>query len=341
MRATSARTLKAVVPAIALAIGLLSSVPAEAQSKCEKNWPELVVTDQDGLNLTGRLDNEDVRVYLHTGHPARRDDGVSGVVLYPSHWQPGQTDETWAFSLDGLFTDDCQMRLEDSNGGVWQLRRSTGRQVAGTREHPAGLSSAVSLRKISALDCSGRGAWRTFKSPAWPITFDYPASWRLVESGNDILLDCPDARSLALGGQEIWFRRGQGREDSVANNGRRVTRIDGFVSFENNQWLAGDTCEDRPDDLGLSCEVARQSRWRGMTVLQGLTGEHRLYRVGHGYIGQGGGMTRYAFLVGDAWLRIFSHAPPVSIGAAGPGPVVFDGNSVTARIVRSIRRRSF
>jgi hypothetical protein len=308
---------------------------SEAQPKCVESWP------RDGLNLAGHLDKDDIRVYLGLGYPAQSDDGVSGVFIYPSRWQPGRPVATAEFSLDGTLTNDCQLRLRDSSDGVWRLRFVAGQRLVGTREFSARPPTAVSLRVVPAMDCSGRGAWRTFASPRWPITFDYPASWRFAESGNDLVVECPDAARLAWGGAPIWFRLGEGRENIVAADGRRGTRIDAFMTFGNDEWLIGDTCEERqPDDLGVFCTVAKRSTWRGMTVLQGSAGEDRRYRAGAGYVGQGGGIMSYAFLIGDIWVRIHSQDAPASIDALGsPGPVLFEGVGVTERIVRSIKLR--
>ena len=322
---------------IAMSMALLSSRPAEAQSKCAEKWPP------DGFSLAGRLDDGDIRAHLDSGYPAESEGGVSGIFIYPSRWRPGQDDANAAFSLDGTFASDCQLRLNDSSGGVWQLRFIAGRRLVGTREHPARPPVTVSLRIVPAMDCSGSGTWRRFVSARWPITFDYPASWRLAEDGDDIVIECPDAGSLAWGGAPIWFQLGRDRKNVLADDGRRGTRIDSFVSFGNDQWLIGENCEERPpDDLGAFCGVARQSRWRGMTVLQGSAGEHRRYRPGAGYVGQGGGIMSYAFLIGDTWVRIHSADTPVSLDKLrlrSAGPVLFDGDGVTERMVRSIRLR--
>jgi hypothetical protein len=77
-----------------------------------------------------------------------------------------------------------------------------------------------------------------------------------------------------------------------------------------------------------------------MSVLQGAAGEHRLYRPGAGYVGQGSGIMSYLFLLDDSWVAINSEDPPESHDQMGtPGPVLFGGEGVTARIVRSIRPR--
>jgi hypothetical protein len=57
-------------------------------------------------------------------------------------------------------------------------------------------------------------------------------------------------------------------------------------------------------------------------------------------VGQGGGIMSYAFLIADTWVVIHSHDTPASIDDLGsPGPVLFDGDGVTERMVRSIRLR--
>jgi hypothetical protein len=320
---------------LALSMTLLASGLAEAQPTCAKKWP------RDGFNLAGRLDDGDIRAYLDLGYPAKSDDGVSGIFIYPNRWHAGRRSATDEFSLDGTLTNDCQIRLNDSGGGVWRLRFIPGQRLVGTREHPARPPATVSLRIVPRMDCSGRGPWRTFASARWPITFDYPASWRLAENGTELVVECPDPASLAWGGAPIVFRLGRGRQNVVADDKRRGTRIGAFITFGNDQWLIGDSCEGlSPGDQSVFCTVARQSKWRGMTVLQGAAGEHRRYRPGGGYVGQGGGIMSYAFLIGDAWVLIDSRDTPASIDDLGSaGPVLFEGTGVTERLVRSIKLR--
>jgi hypothetical protein len=81
-----------------------------------------------------------------------------------------------------------------------------------------------------------------------------------------------------------------------------------------------------------------------MTVLQGSGLEHRKYRPGGGYIGQGGDMLSYVFIIGDRSVRMHSKDTSVPIEATdSPGPVLFElaGENVTERMVRSISPKSF
>ena len=319
---------------------LFDATPGRAQQKpeagqeCPQNWPT------DTLNLAGRLGETEIRAYLHGGHPASTTpDGISGVVFLPGIWAPGASDDSAAFSVSGAITG-CQLLLADSNGGVWRVRFTTSQQVQGTREH-AGVSLAVSLQVASSVDCSGRGLWRRFDSPGWPIAFEYPESWRLAESGDIITIECPDAASMAFGGRPITLQLGRGEASIVTDDGRPGRRIGRFVTLGKNEWLIGEYCEEREVDFP-GCNRARRSAWRGMTVLQGAAGEHRLYRPGGGYVGQGGGIMDYLFMLKNAWVNLRTEDTPASYDDLhAPGTeVIFDGDGVTERLVRSIRVRS-
>ena len=319
------RNLSTVV--LICAVWLSSVHHIDARPDCEKSLP--------GEHFAGRLGGRSIQAYLGLGYPAQ-DDGIFGAFLFPDTWTPGASPDEAAFGIDGEFTDTCEIELIDSGGGIWQLRVADGRLI-GTRGERGGQSPAVELKVVPETDCSPRGAWLTFRSQQWPVAFDYPASWRVGEDGRDVVVQCPSAERMTNGGSEIWLQLGQGKEPVVATDGRRGDGIDVFVTWGNDQWLIGTMCEDRASAL---CQPARKSVRRGMTVLQGTLGEHRLYRIGGGYVGQGPGIMSYLFLLGDAWIRIHSHERVASIEQMGvSGPVIFDGDGVAERLVRSIRPR--
>jgi hypothetical protein len=331
-RRTIVRDLLHASLALVILLPVFHPRPVEAQQACAERW------SRDGLHLSGRLNGEELRGYLNTGHPAQAEHGVSGVFLYPDRWKPGDVGWRTVVSVDGTLGRDCAMELDDPDGNTWRLHFVTRERLEGTLERPDGHAS-LSLRVVPAIDCGGGGAWRTFSSPRWPVTFDYPASWRLAEEDTTAIIECPSAERLAWGGLGIWLTLGSGRETIVTEDGRSGTRIGRFVTFGNGEWLVGEACEE--PDPGLSCRPARRSEWRGMTVLQGSAGEDRRYRAGGGsYLGQGSGIMRYVFVLGDAWVAIESQDTPASIEAMGSaGPVIFDGDGVTERLVRSIKPR--
>jgi hypothetical protein len=329
-RRTTVRDLLHASLAVAILLPAIDALPAGAQPACARRW------SRDGLHLAGRLNGEELRGYLNTGHPAEAEDGVSGIFFYPDRWKPTDVGTRTVVNVDGTLAPDCAMQMQDPDSGAWRLHFATPERLEGTLERPDGRST-LSLRVVPATDCGAGGAWRTFRSPAWPITFDYPASWRLAEQDSSAVIACPSAEKLAWGGSAIWLTRGRGREAFVTDDGRSGTSIGLFATFGNGEWLVGQACDE--SDPGLLCGPARRSEWRGMTVLQGPAGEDRRYRAGGGaYLGQGAGTMAYLFLMRDAWVEIQSQDTPDSITAMGTaGPVIFDGDGVTERLVRSIR----
>jgi hypothetical protein len=212
---------------LAVLLVLFHPRPSGAQPKCAQRWAD------EGLNLAGRVAGMELRMYLHFGHPAEGENSMSGVFLYPTKWTPGKERTAAEFGVDGTVTNDCQIELRDSAEGAWRLRFVTPQRLQGSLKPPVGRSTDVTLRVVPATDCSGRTAWRTFSSPRWPITFDYPVSWRLAVEANNIFLECPDAKELAWGGTSIWLKLGKGTERIVTEDARKGTRIDRFVRFDN------------------------------------------------------------------------------------------------------------
>jgi len=304
-----------------------------AQPTCSNSWPER------GLNLAGSVKGEEIRGYLNPGHPTSARVDVSGIFFFPERWSPVQVKAGAALSVDGEFTDDCQMRLEDAKGGVWRLRFVTNRRLEGTMKESSGGTAKLSLDVVPPRGCEGDGPWRRYDSVKWPVTFEYPSSWRLGEREDGIVIGCPDAEALAWGDFTIWMSLGEGREAIVTEDGRHATRVATFTNFGNDVWLEGD-CEE-PDHPSVSCNSVRKSLWRGIIVLQAVTGFRR-YRAGEGgYVGMGDAV-RYLFILpDDRWVIIDSTQAPPDLGdeMLSPGPVSFEGDNVTQRLVRSIRRK--
>jgi hypothetical protein len=273
---------------------------------------------------------------------------VTGIVLF----RDAQRREVLAdavIGLEGRAGDhDCNVQFQDDRGeegGVWQVRIDAPAHVTGTRRLSDGRTQTFDFTLVPETACDGVGEWRTFSDPGWPITFDYPAGWTLTADHDDINIECPSVTRLAVGGSYLTFERGQ----FVPMDGQPVTEIDPafndpywFVRRRGDDWrVKGLGCDPQaaprqPDD----CYPARRSERNGITVLQGAAGEHRLYRPGVGYLGQGGGIVRYLWVLGDQWISLdsteWSHYD--GLGVAG-GPVLFDGDTAGDRIVRSVRPR--
>ena len=301
----------------------------------------------NGFELQGLVGARASRAYFDMASLTGRDDRVSGIVV------PSDADRRGplADAVTGLAgqpgDSDCDVRLQGEEGiddSVWQLRIESSVRVTGTHRTTDGRTEPVTFNVVPETACDGAGEWRTFSAPDWPVTFDYPADWALTADADDVNLECPSPKELASGGSFLTFERGE-----FPPADRKSVRQD--VSFTEPYWFFRRAGDDwRVKGLGCDAEAnrarddrcypARRSDANGMTVLQGAAGEHRRYRPGKGYIGQGAGIMRYLWILGDRWISLdsteWTHA-----GDAGTkgGPVLIDGDDVGERVVRSVRPR--
>jgi hypothetical protein len=162
----------------------------------------------------------------------------------------------------------------------------------------------------------------------------------LAEERDAITLICPDPSRLAFGGLPIVLTKDPEDEKVETADGRSARSIARFMTFDDKQWFIGE-CDEQPPGgpYGVHCQPARRSTWQNMTVLQGSGGEHRVYRFGGRYVGQGGGVVEYLFFVGKRRVGLSSEEAPIADRLQSQGPVLFEGDDVTARLVRSVRPR--
>lgn len=293
-----------------------------------------------GIELKGTVGDRDSQAFFDTRSAPNTPPQVSGIVVFPSERNRGSL----ADSLIGLkgprSGDDCDVQLTEADGGadssVWELRLESPALVKGTRRMAGGHTEAILFNVVPETRCDGAGEWRTFTSPQWPITFDYPAHWVLTVDEDDVNVECPSVSSLATGGSWLTFERGRlppaGDDEPYW-----------FIRRANDEWrvattdCAGATNHNAP----LGCPPARRSERNGMTMLQGAAGEHRLHRPGLGYLGEGPGITRYLFVFGDEWVSLDSAGLSAHHGDIGDhgGPVLLDGDALGDRVVRSVRHR--
>lgn len=318
----------------------VSAVAMDA-STCRAMW-------ERGLELAGMAGGRSSRAYFDTwAAPSHgEDDLVSGIVLFPDAGRQ----EALADGVVGLTApltgDSCMVRFTGGEGideSIWQLRIDSHARVTGTRRLPDGREEPLAYDIVPETGCEGEGEWRTFSSPDWPITFDYPASWKVTADEDDVNLECPSVASLARGGSFLTFERGRfPPPDAIAIQTDAFIDPYWFVRRAGGDWRVKDVeCDvEAAPAADDPCYPARRSERHGMTVLQGAAGEHRLYRTGVGYLGQGGGILRYLWILDDRWVSLdstsWSHYDDV--GRQG-GPVLFDGDAVGDRVVRSVRPR--
>jgi len=306
---------------------------ATAQGRCDPIFDDL------DLILEGQIGEKDVRARIGRGGADDPDDelAVSGEFEYGTRWKTA----LFEFEVDGVVRQDCSFQLNELDSmrrttGAWVLVFTGGRFEGIRTDAASGLTSPIVLRHAPDVDCSGREAWREFRSARWPVTFSYPTNWQLTEDEDGIELLCPDPERLVFDGRPIWLERGVGFEPTVTEAGRKGTTAGRFfVRYPPAPWLVGDYDCGEGRAWMLKCQPARTGRRFGMMVLQGSGGEDRQYSR-RGYVGQGGGSIVYLFARGNRWVTLHSHDTPDWLDDQ-PGPARFDGDGVTERIVRSIR----
>jgi len=182
--------------------------------------------------------------------------------------------------------------------GIWRRSEETG---------------AIRLQKVSPMDCDGRGKWIKFSSPQFPISFEYPDNWRIVETlTKNLRIMCPDPRAMQFSDSGVSI---------VLNDGENKLRQNGRFTRSEEDWLLS------ASEIGTSCDPsealcmkARVSRQDGLTVVYG-SGSTRVYEAGAGYSGIGE-EEAYILLLTDRAVYVSS---------------VFVNEKATARIVRSAK----
>jgi hypothetical protein len=301
-----------------------------------------------GIELEGIVGTRQTQAYFDMAplatHPGEQ---VSGVVRFPEQ-QANEPLADTTIGLRGPLTGDiCAVQLkadEDEHVGVWTLRIDSDMRMTGTRRLSDSLTEPVMLSIVPETRCDAVIEWRTFRSRRWPITFEYPADWRLNEDADDITIECPSIADLANRSSSLIFERGRFRPASFGRGSADHNSFADpywFFRLEGNDWRIGPVGCATDAAHGQGCPPARRSDHNGLTVLQGAAGEHRLYRPGVGYLGQGGGITRFLFIAGDEWVSLDAAAQTSHhdhLGNAG-GPVLFDGGEIADRVVRSVSAR--
>jgi hypothetical protein len=302
-----------------------------------------------GFELEGLVGERESQAYFDMSPVSGAPDQVSGIVIFPeerTHTPLADTPIGLAGPLDG---DSCAVQLtaseRDTDDSVWSLRIASPGEVTGTRRLRDGQTEAIAFRIVPNTPCEDQGEWRAFSSPDWPIAFDYPAGWVITHDHDDIALECPSVAQLARGGSWLSFEQGHfaPRDARSAGDDGSFTEPFWFSRLADDDWRVNDQACGLPSLSAdrSACRPARRSERNGMTVLQAAAGEHRLYRPGVGYLGQGVGITRYLFVAGDRWVSLDmagTNSHDDDIGSEG-GPVLLDGDGVGDRVVRTVRRR--
>lgn len=261
----------------------------------------------------GTVDDAPVRVYW-TMEP---DGKLTGGLYDLKNWSP--------VLLDGARGANCNVRIAEKAGttsdksrpvvfwegtlrnGLFEGTRSSSRmQQPGT----------VRLQRIPAMDCNGKGKWIRFTDSRFPISFEYPEIWRIVQTTeNNIRLICPDPRAMQFEGAGVTI--------DLLGGANELTQTGRFTKSHGTWLVLGSDIAGSCDSPGALCTDATVLRQDGMTVVHG-SGPTRVFRSGHTYEGVGE-EEAYILLLKDrsvyvssvlvketATMRIVRSAKPIS-----------------------------
>ncbi|WP_109487864.1 hypothetical protein [Occallatibacter savannae] len=245
---------------------------------------DLEVEPSQKFFLEGTIGKRPVRMYLDRGGS-----GVVGLFFdIGADWQTTLLGGTWSHdSIDASdaandhpATAHLSASLRENHlKGIWTQ--------SGTSQ-----PERVDLTVIPEPRCDGKGPWKRFEDPDWPVTFSYPASWHLDKSNGDdsITLTCPNPSEIAFD-QHILIHRGTGAPEGPTK----------MVQC-GDSWIYGFQCRCGEQDSSR-CPTAKASRMKSVTVLDVSEQEHRIYCLHGGYAAAGEGEDRVVMLR-DQWLEI-------------------------------------
>jgi hypothetical protein len=275
------------VVAVAVAVAQTPDTREYQQAVCPST-PLLELAPSSEHWFEGSMGRRQVRMHLERGG-----DAVVGVFYDTANWVPLILGGRWsngdAIEAAGRTEDDVvagQLHGRISASGFMGSWTPKGR--AGTEQ--------VRMKRVPQPQCEHyAGAWRQFSDPRWPVTFSYPASWRLERGDESITLTCPDPSAMAYSDFNIRITQGSTGDEGAGS----FTRCAG-------EWKYGRQCEC--DNLD-ACETAEIQEVNGMTVLGGDNMEWRIYCRNGGYVASGFGVDRL-ILIGDRWFDLSGEGPP-------------------------------
>jgi len=240
--------------------------------------------------LTGTAGHNPIRMYIARGGPA-----VVGLFYQTADWTPRLLGGQWK----GITNIELSVTAEQGQSlGHITATLKDGR-FTGAWMQPSKSPTPINLNRAPRPACAEIGPVRTFSNAAWPVTFSYPAAWR-IRIGETVTLTCPDPAAIAYGLDEIQISKLPDlRQDSILQCG--------------NNWEYGDSCQEcQNTPPGLTCDPFKVSTHHGLTILNAGHREFRTYCLGGSYAGQASGASRYVRING-LWINI-----------AGPNPTIVE-----------------
>jgi hypothetical protein len=178
---------------------------------------DLEVEPQEKHWFEGSIGNSSVRMYLNRGGS-----GVVGL-FYATRgdWTPTYLGGEWKGGTMSLLAESSDQSIKGHLQGRLVNAAFIGSWTSGGSDH------AVPVRLAAAKQpaCDGRGTWKRYDNPTWPVSFSYPASWRIKKApadfkniDNELELVCPDPESMAYANNLTIYEgeRGAGKPIGVS-----------------------------------------------------------------------------------------------------------------------------
>jgi hypothetical protein len=115
--------------------------------------------------------------------------------------------------------------------GTWSIAFTEHGRVTGVRTSERGVAEPIDFAVTSEPGCDGAGTWRSFTDSSSPVTFDYPADWRMEAGPTSVTRTCPNLEAMARGGHWIELTWGSGdaskprpRMDATPRSSSRSSR---------------------------------------------------------------------------------------------------------------------
>jgi len=270
-----------------LIIGVLCGFPQSIHGHGCPQEPKLDGVPASDYWLEGTIGKRRVRMYLERGGGV-----VVGVFYDVADWVPLILRGRWA---DGDAIELAASTRDDDPIGKLKGRHSATGFVGTWMPEDGSPAQAVRLRPSSQDQCDGKGPWRRFSDPRWPITFSYPVSWRLETTDESISLTCPDPSLMVY----LQYGLGVGQAAKAADNAGEY-----FVQC-GKKWYA-DWCDC--DDTS-ACREAQVDYREHMTILRDEQQLWRAHCAGGGYVGLTDGDS-VSILLGQRWVTISGPVPP-------------------------------
>jgi hypothetical protein len=232
----------------------------------------------------GAIQNSKVRMYLNRGGA-----GVVGLFYATDgDWTPTFLGGEW--SANGIKLS-AEASDHDPKGHL-QGQLVNGAFIGTWNPENSDHAGPVRLAPIQQPACDGRGAWKRFDDPKWPVSFSYPASWRIKEDGKTLRLICPDPETMTNNNSSVTIFDGERKKGKPLGPVQLVQCANG--------WRFGPECDSYDEDA-VTASVKTVSEQPGKTILS-LGHEWRVYCADGGYVGQGDGEDQVVVLP-NYWIE--------------------------------------